>query len=76
MSSDGCKPVEWIGQPFPYMLHRPDNRSHNYGEKRGAQASGVAARPRILEPCASGTRARAPLPSGRLQMEYQHASGL
>lgn len=32
MASDGCSEVEWKGQAFSYLMHRPDTRSHNYGE--------------------------------------------
>jgi hypothetical protein len=30
MASDGCREVEWKGQAFPYLMHRPDTRSHNH----------------------------------------------
>lgn len=36
MASDGCDEVAWKGQAFPYLMHRPDPRSHNYGEARNA----------------------------------------
>jgi hypothetical protein len=39
MASDGCDEVAWKGQSFPYLMHRPDNRAHNYGEVRAEQGA-------------------------------------
>lgn len=39
MANDGCDEVAWKGQAFPYLMHRPDPRSHSYGDARAAPGS-------------------------------------
>ena len=75
MASDGCHEVAWKGQAFPYLMHRPDTRSHNYGEAK-AEGSADAA---FAGPTAASSdvqiRVRLLLHFVRL-FEVQHQDGL